>query len=239
VNTSDLSGERAGKGLSAWASELSQRETVAYETALREEAERKAREAAEAARAYAAMTGGSPEGESYEEEGPEEEYWEEEGGEEYAAYHPNREAERDASFGPAPVMVEVSADESQAGEMGEGDGGERQSGPAPELKCGGGLGGESEFAVSSGEGRREYVANQCLAQKSYPRGRRWHVQSIGAHPVRGRGQIRYEHGSEGCLVGAVGGAVFAGFSTVGLEAPTGAIAGCAIGVGVVELFEDV
>jgi RHS repeat-associated protein len=97
VNADDLNGERAGKGLSAWIltgmKEMAHQETIAYETALREEAERKAREAAEAARAYAAMTGGSPEGEYYEEEGPEEEYWEEEGEEEYASYHYGGEAE--------------------------------------------------------------------------------------------------------------------------------------------------
>ncbi len=112
-----------------------------------------------------------------------------EGGEEYAAYHPNREAERGASFGPEPVMVAVAADESQVGEAGEGSEGERQSGPAPEIKCGGGAGSESEFTVSSGAGRREYVANQCLAQKSYPRGRRWgHIKAI--HGTGGHGNWR-------------------------------------------------
>jgi RHS repeat-associated protein len=92
VNSDDLTGEHAGHGLSAWAlgiaGEISTNEVTAYETAVREEAERKAREAAEAARAYAAMTSATPEGEYYEEEGPEEEYWEEEGGYEEAAYHP-------------------------------------------------------------------------------------------------------------------------------------------------------
>lgn len=39
-------------------------------------------------------------------------------------------------------------------------------------------------------------------------------------------------------MGAVGGGVFAGFATAGLAPETGAIAGCAIGVGVVEVFED-
>ena len=112
-----------------------------------------------------------------------------EGGEEYAAYHPNREAERGASFGPEPVMVAVAADESQVGEAGEGSEGERQSGPAPGIKCGGGEGSESEFTVSSGAGRREYVANQCLAQKSYPRGRRWgHIKAI--HDPGGHGNWR-------------------------------------------------
>jgi hypothetical protein len=92
VNSSDLSGERAGKGLSSWAMrvarETSQQEVAAYETAVRQEAERKANEAAEQARAYAAMTSATPEGESYEEEGPEEEGGEEEseGSEKYASY---------------------------------------------------------------------------------------------------------------------------------------------------------
>jgi hypothetical protein len=93
VNTTDLTGERTGKGLSAWAmktaSEISQNQAIAYETTLREEAERKAREAAETASIYAATQNTSPEGEYNEEEGPEEEWWEEEGegGWEYAAYH--------------------------------------------------------------------------------------------------------------------------------------------------------
>ena len=72
VNSNDLTGERAGKGLSAWAlkdaDEISRQEVAAYETALREEAERKAREAAEQARTYAAITTGTPQGENYEEE---------------------------------------------------------------------------------------------------------------------------------------------------------------------------
>lgn len=91
VNTDDLTGERAGKGLSSWAlndaSELASQEIAAYETALREEAERKAQEAEEAARAFAAMMGASPQGEYSGEEGPEEEEMEEgEGGEEDAAF---------------------------------------------------------------------------------------------------------------------------------------------------------
>jgi RHS repeat-associated protein len=98
VNSNDLAGERAGKGLSSWAmgvaSQISQNEVVAYETAIREEAERKAHEAAEQARAYAAIMSATPEGENYQEEGPEEEYWEEEGEEyEYASYHYGGDAE--------------------------------------------------------------------------------------------------------------------------------------------------
>jgi len=49
----------------------------------------------------------------------------------------------------------------RSGKRVKGSGGERQSGPASEVKCGGGAGSESEFTVSSGAGRREYVANQC------------------------------------------------------------------------------
>lgn len=86
-------------------------------------------------------------------------------------------------------MVAVAADESQVGEAGEGSGGERQSGPAPEVKCSGGAEGESEFTVRSGAGRREYsAADQCPAQKSYPRGRKWgHIKAIhgtGGHSWR-------------------------------------------------------
>ena len=145
-------------------------------------------------------------------------------GEEYAAYHPNREAERGASFGPAPVMVAVAADESQVGEACEGSGGERQSGPAPEIKCGGGVGSESEFTVSSEEGRREYVADQCPAQKSYLRGRKWGPIKV----IRRGGR---ELSSGGCVVGAVTGAIIAEFGTAGLAPGAGAIGGCAVGAG--------
>ena len=242
INSQDLTGEY-GTGPSAWAiagaNQLAGQAVASYEAALRAEAERKAREAAEAARAYAAMQGGSPEGENYQEEGPEEEeYWEEESEYENVAYHPSgeEEAERDASFGPGPVMVAVATHESQVGEEGEGSG-EGQSDPAPEVKCGGGAGDKRALTASSGAGRREDVG-QCLKQKHYVQGRKWHVQRLwSGYAVRGRGQIRYEHGMEGCLVGAIGGAVFAGFSTAGLAEPTGAIAGCAIGAAVVELFE--
>jgi len=97
VNTNDLTGERAGKGLSPWAlkvaGELAYQEIGAYETALREEAERKAREAAEAAREYAAMYGGQTTSSYGEEEYWEEEYWEEEGESEYAAWHHGADGE--------------------------------------------------------------------------------------------------------------------------------------------------
>lgn len=112
------------------------------------------------------VTAGGEEYEEYEEEG---EY-----GTEYAAYHQNREeAERDASFGPG-VIVTVAATES--GENSR----EGRSESAPEVKCDGGGEGESTLTASPGGSRREYVsANQCLAQKSYPQGRKWgHIKAI-------------------------------------------------------------
>jgi RHS repeat-associated protein len=117
VNSSDLSGERLGKGLAAWSTkvvgEVAGEEVVAYETALREEAERKAQEAAEAARAYAAMMGGSPEGEYYEEEGAEEEWWEEEGEEwEYASYaHGGQEGREEAQIEPGLLVQPLTTAE--------------------------------------------------------------------------------------------------------------------------------
>ena len=115
--------------------------------------------------------------------------FQEEGEYENVAYHPSKEAERDASFGPGPIMGAVAARESQMGEAGEGSGEESQSGRAPAIKCSGGAGSESEFTVGLGAGRREYVvANQCPAQKSYPRGRKWgHIKAIrgtGGHNWR-------------------------------------------------------
>ncbi len=79
--------------------------------------------------------------------------------------------------------------------------------------------------------------NVCFADRGrMGYGGKCRVASRGAHAVRGRGEIRYEHDMEGCVVGAVGGAVFAAFSSAGLATTAGAYAGCAIGAGFVELF---
>jgi RHS repeat-associated protein len=122
VNSNDLAGERAGKGLSSWAmgvaSQISQNEVAAYETAIREEAERKAREAAEQARAYAAMMSATPEGENYQEEGPEEEYWEEEGEEwEYVSYkRGGKPGQEEAHVEPALLVQPLNSEEADSGE---------------------------------------------------------------------------------------------------------------------------
>ncbi len=204
------------------------REVAAREAFARVEAEHAAREAAEAAAAAA--------GPQYSEEGEEWEEWEEEGEYEDAAYQ--QEAEQEASFGPG-VRITVSdttelhakaAVFKQSDESSE----EGQIKPAPEEKCGGGAGDENALNSSNSEmGSREYVhARQCPRQKSYPRGRRWHVDST----VAGRGQVRYEHDLIGCMVGGAVGGTFVAASTIGLATEAGAYGGCVVGAGFVELF---
>jgi RHS repeat-associated protein len=126
INSNDLTGEYGTK-LAAWAlklaSQLSDEEAAAYETALRAEAERKTREAAETAKAYAAMQNASPEGEhNNEEEGPEEEYWEEEGeeyGTEYVSDHHNAgPGHEEARVEQALLVSPLNGEET--GESGEG-----------------------------------------------------------------------------------------------------------------------
>lgn len=77
---------------------------------------------------------------------------------------------------------------------------EGQTEPAPEEKCSGGAGSNSALSVISGSGRFEYLSAQgCPRQKSYPRGRKWHVKAI-----RGTSGGWREFGDATC--GIVGGA---------------------------------
>ncbi len=167
VNSNDLTGERAGKGLSAWAlkdaDEISRQEVAAYETALREEAERKAREAAEQARAYAAITVGSPEGESYEEEWGAEEYWEEEGEEwEYVSdRHGSHSGKEEAHVEPALLVQPLTTAESDE------DATTTTSSTVPLCKAGS----EGPCARDTGGMRGHCVANKCSSRHITPIGR--------------------------------------------------------------------
>jgi hypothetical protein len=111
---------------------------------------------------------------------------EEEGEYEYAEYYQGQQVEREASFGPG-VALEIADSEPRAAaavfKESDENSGERQIEPGPEEECSGAGEEESPFNVSSGLGRRENVnAHQCPRQKSYPRGRKWHVQPIRSGP---------------------------------------------------------
>ena len=255
VNTTDLTGEWTFQA-AAWVNEANagfgareEQAQLAREQTAREEAERNAARAAAQAQTEAAILAEI----AGNEEGPEEEWWEEEE-EEYADYH--------QGTGHEAHVEDVQLVQSLGGEESGGESattmrsltvrckagvqepcgvdhsdGEASIEPSPEVRCGGSVGGENVLNTGSRLGRREYAnAHQCPAQKSYPRGRRWVVKSIGAHATRGRGEVRFEHDEVGCFVGALGGATFAAFSSAGLATSAGAYAGCAIGAGVVELF---
>jgi hypothetical protein len=160
---------------------------------------------------------------------------EEEGEYENASYTQERQAEQEESFGPGFVTEVDYNGESHAEDAVREPFEDEESGSeyhTPGERCGSGTEGTRDA-----KGAHILDVRQEPCRKHSPgwyKNRR--VRSPGARGVAGRGEIRYEHDMVGCMVGAVGGATFAAFSSAGLATGAGAYAGCAIGVGFVELF---
>ncbi len=177
-------------------------------------------------------------------------------GEEYAAYHPGAGNEAHVedvglvqplgekeSGGENATTTRSSSVRCKTGVQGscgtERSGGEASVEPAPEVRCGGNVANEDVLDADSRLAHREYVnADQCPAQKSYPRGRRWHVQVMHQKPGGVRsGRVNIGASIGACIVGGTVGGLAAAFSSAGLATEAGAYAGCFVAGGIVTVFE--
>jgi len=233
VNASDPSGQFAAwfKAFTAQNNTEIIVAAAAREKAAEEEAARKAMEAAEAAYKAAGPQYGSG---GEEEWGEEEEWYEEEEGEyEYASYKHERQAEREASFGPGMMTAVDYNGEPHAEDAvrrpfeNEENGSEYH---APGERCGSGTEGANARAASSGGGQREDVrAQQCPKRAPGYYKNRPHHGGGGGHKYKNVCVAAY--GAVGGLAGGTGG----GLAGAGVGAAPGSVIGGLVGVVVGEV----